>query len=101
MAQTVPNLQQSEQKMRSEADLLKRLNFHLENSPICVTEWDKNFVLTYWSPQAERTFGWKAEEVVGKTPYEFGFVYPEDIPAVADVNRRMNQGVDARSISCN
>lgn len=101
MANTIPNSAGSDQKVRTETDLLKRLNFHLENSPVCVTEWDKNFVLTYWSPQAEKTFGWKAEEVVGKTPYEFGFIYPDDMPAVDDVNRRMNRGVDARSISYN
>lgn len=90
------------QNERAEADaVIKRLNFHLENSPVAVTEWDKNFVLTYWSPQAERIFGWKEEEVLGKNPFEFGFVHEGDIRAISDVNSRLSRAVDARSISFN
>jgi PAS domain S-box-containing protein len=83
------------------AAAVRRLNFHIENSPVIITEWDKGFVLKYWSPQAERVFGWTAAEVVGKTPWEFGFVHEEDVEPVENVNRRMNTGVDARNISFN
>ncbi|WP_456462281.1 PAS domain-containing sensor histidine kinase [Reichenbachiella sp.] len=28
--------------------------------------YDKNSVISYWNPQAEKTFGWKADEIIGK-----------------------------------
>lgn len=95
----------AEEQTRASEEALKaaltRLNFHLQNSPVIVTEWDKNFVLKYWSPQAEKTFGWKSEEVVGKTPWEFGFVVQGDIDVVVGVNERLNDGTDPYNICCN
>ena len=38
----------------------------LENSPLAVIEWDSDFRVSRWSRSAERLFGWKAEEVLGK-----------------------------------
>ncbi len=83
------------------SSLLARLSYHLENSPVIVTEWDKDFVLKYWSQQAEEVFGWRAEEVLGKGPWEFGFVPPEDREKVADVNYRMVSAAESRSVSFN
>ncbi len=95
----------SEQRYRAMGEELEaalaRLRFHLENSPVIITEWDNDFVLKYWSPQAERAFGWTAEEVVGKTPWQFGFIPAEEHDAVAEVNRRLNDGRDPYNISYN
>jgi PAS domain S-box-containing protein len=79
---------------------LQRLSFHIENSPVMVTEWGKDFRLKYWSPQAERIFGWKPEEVLGKTPWEFGFVFEDDIPGVKNTYERLNTR-DPRNVSHN
>ena len=43
-----------------------RLEFHLENSPMAVIEWDREFRVVRWSPMAEQIFGWSAAEVIGK-----------------------------------
>ena len=36
---------------------LQRLNFHVENTPLAVIEWDQNFRINRWSSEAERIFG--------------------------------------------
>ena len=55
----------------------------LENSPLAVIEWDSDFRVSRWSRSAERLFGWKAEEVLGKHVNEWQFVFADDVDAVA------------------
>ncbi|MBI3799492.1 MAG: PAS domain S-box protein [Deltaproteobacteria bacterium] len=62
----------------------QRLKFHVENSPLVVIEWDSGLRVQGWSPRAEKLFGWKAEEVVGKHPSEWRFVHGEDTPRVSE-----------------
>jgi len=91
------------QKKQTEAilrDTLQRLNFHVENSPLAVVEWDSDFRISRWSSAAERIFGWKSEEVLGKHPEDWSFVFPEDL---AEVQSAINQlmGTNQRNVSCN
>lgn len=47
----------------------EQLAYHarvLENVNDVIVGTDENFIITYWNPAAERIFGWKAEEVIGK-----------------------------------
>jgi PAS domain S-box-containing protein len=81
--------------------LLRRLEDHLANSPVVVTEWDQDFRLLYWSVGAERVFGWRAADIIGKNPYEIGFIYPEDIPHVKGLIQRMTSAHERRSVSSN
>src|SRR5690349_10355 len=81
--------------------LLRRLEYHVENSPLVVTEWDKEFRLLYWSAGAERVFGWKAADVLGKNPYEIGFIHEADVPHVKGLIQRMTSAHDPRSVSTN
>jgi two-component sensor histidine kinase/PAS domain-containing protein len=71
------------QELKKQSELIReseqRLNFHFENSPLAVVEWDKNFVVTQWSYEAERIFGWKKEEVLGKRIDSLNIIYPEDL----------------------
>ena len=41
------------------------LSSHINNTPLAVLEWDRDFRLVRWSPQAENIFGWRADEVLG------------------------------------
>jgi PAS domain S-box-containing protein len=66
--------------------------FHLQELPLAVIEWDRDFRVQRWSQQAELFFGWKAEEVVGKHWYELNLVYPEDLAAVAAIVTRLLDG---------
>ena len=62
--------QRAEEKLRSAH---ARLRFLIDNSPLAVVEWDNNHRVQRWSTQAERIFGWQAEEVLGKQPHEWRF----------------------------
>ncbi|HJP94030.1 MAG TPA: PAS domain S-box protein [Pyrinomonadaceae bacterium] len=79
----------------------KRLAFHVENTPLAVIEWDQEFRVLRWSPAAQKLFGWKAEEVLGKRFNDWEFVVPEDFDAVNQVSRRQNEGKERHGISRN
>jgi len=68
---------------------LKKLNFHMENSPVGIIEWDCEFRVTRWSKATENIFGWRSEEVVGLRLGDWEFVYPEDAEAVSQLSHRM------------
>lgn len=66
-------------RMEEEAAEHRRIReFHLENSPLGVIEWTPDLRVAYWSQRAEQMFGWKAAEVIGRHPDDFGFVDPAD-----------------------
>ncbi|MCW6049999.1 PAS domain S-box protein [Lyngbya sp. CCAP 1446/10] len=63
-------------------DALQKLTSHFENTPLAVIEWDENFRLSGWSPAAEKIFGWKATEVLGKHFSEWNFISNGDVEDV-------------------
>ncbi|UBF26771.1 PAS domain S-box protein [Kovacikia minuta CCNUW1] len=64
---------------------LRHLNFHFENSPLAVIEWDADLRITRWVGEAEAIFGWNSEEVWGKQLDQgWRFVYDADREAVAE-----------------
>ena len=71
-----------------------RLSFHVENSPLAVIEWENGTHISLWSRQAENIFGWKAEEVLGKSWDDFSFIYPEDQEVVKNQVSRLFDGSD-------
>ena len=82
-------------------ELTQRLSYHVDNSPLAVIEWGPDMRLTRWSGEAERIFGWKASEVLGKRMEDFRWIYAEDGPRVADVSADLRSGVDPRRFSAN
>ena len=79
----------------------KRLAFHVENTPLAVIEWNQEFEVLRWSPAAQRLFGWRADEVLGKHFSDWEFVVPEDLDAVNQVGQRQNEGYERHGISRN
>lgn len=79
----------------------RRLAFHVENTPLAVVEWNNEFRVLRWSPAAQRLFGWKAEEVLGKHFSDWKFVVPEDIEGVNKVGLLQNQGREQNNVSRN
>ena len=79
----------------------RRLAFHVENTPLAVIEWDHEFKVLRWSPAAQKLFGWKAEEVLGKRFSDWEFVVAEDVDAVNQVGLRQNEGQELHGISRN
>jgi PAS domain S-box-containing protein len=76
----------------------RQLAFHVESSPLAVVEWDSDFRVSRWSASAERLFGWKAEEVIGKHVNEWRFVFADDEDAVALVTNRQRAGVEVHGV---
>ncbi|HEX6371130.1 MAG TPA: PAS domain S-box protein [Longimicrobium sp.] len=46
----------------------RRLRTLIQASPIAIVALDETGLVTTWNPAAERTFGWTAEEVLGRRP---------------------------------
>jgi PAS domain S-box-containing protein len=80
---------------------LKRLNFLVENSPLGVVEWDEQFRICRWSAEAERIFGWKAQEVIGKKFSDWQFIFTEDSEFVVATVTRLIKGIEQRNICYN
>ncbi|HET6893578.1 MAG TPA: PAS domain S-box protein [Pyrinomonadaceae bacterium] len=79
----------------------QRLASHFQNSPLAVIEWDSDFRVSRWSESAERLFGWKAEEVIGKHVNDWHFVFDEDADAVAQLTHRQRVGVELLGVQRN
>jgi PAS domain S-box-containing protein len=80
---------------------LQRLTFHVENSPLAVIEWNRDFRVARWSREAEMLFGWQAAEVLGKLPSEWNFIFPEDQATVSQVIEQLIDGTQQRNVSLN
>src|SRR5689334_18733319 len=79
----------------------RQLAFHVESSPLAVVEWDSDFRVSRWSVSAERLFGWKADDVIGKHVNEWRFVFADDEDAVALVTNRQRAGVEVQGVQRN
>ncbi|MHB8762899.1 MAG: PAS domain S-box protein [Deferrisomatales bacterium] len=98
-------LRESESRERERAEQLhelsQRLTYHVDHSPLAVVEWGPDMRLIRWSGEAERLFGWKAEEVLGKRMDEFRWIYEEDEPQVEEVKTELLSGTNMRRFSAN
>jgi PAS domain S-box-containing protein len=88
----------SEEKLRQNE---QRLKYHIVNSPLAVVEWNENFIVTQWSTEAERMFGWKSEEVLGKPINDLNLIVEEDIPLVEQTMSRLVSGKEFTVTSTN
>jgi PAS domain S-box-containing protein len=89
---------QTEEQLR---ELSQRLSYHVDHSPLAVIEWGPDMRLTRWSLEAERIFGWRAEEVLGKRMEDFRWIYPEDEAKVEQVSGELRSGANPGRCSTN
>jgi PAS domain S-box-containing protein len=82
-------------------ELAQRLSYHVDNSPLAVIEWGPDMRLNRWTGAAERVFGWRADEVLGKRMEDFRWVYKEDEARVVEVSYELESGVDPKRFSTN
>ncbi|RUR86868.1 PAS domain S-box protein [Chlorogloeopsis fritschii PCC 9212] len=82
-------------------DALQRLNFHVENTPLAVIEWNTNLQITRWSAAATKIFGWQPEEILHRKYGEWQFVYEEDSQRVLNVWRQILSGNEPQVLCCN
>ena len=79
----------------------QRLNFHVNNSPLATIEWNTDFVVTRWSGEAEKIFGWNQSETIGKPIIDLQMIYDEDIPIVQKTLERLSDGSSKHLVSAN
>jgi len=88
-----------DQKRNEEA--LSRANWmlssHINNTPLAVLEWDRDFRLVRWSPQAEQLFGWRVDEVLGMPIDGNPLLHEADRGAVAELLTRLMSGEEPRT----
>jgi diguanylate cyclase (GGDEF)-like protein/PAS domain S-box-containing protein len=77
------------------------LSSHFENTPLAVIEWDADFRVRRWSPQAERIFGWSENEVLGKRLRDLNFVVENDKAEVMGVVERLQSQSETHVTSLN
>jgi PAS domain S-box-containing protein len=71
---------QAEESLRT---TLQQLNFHIENTPLAVVQFDNDLRITYWSSRAREMFGWKAEEALGRRIDQLRWFHEQDAEKVA------------------
>jgi len=56
---------------------LDELNHHIDENPLAMIKFDHEFKIIYWSKRSEEKFGYRADEVLGKTSFDFK-LFPEE-----------------------
>ena len=79
----------------------QRLQYYLENSPLGVIEWDKDFRVIQWSDEAEKMFRYRKEDVIGKNIGSLNFIHEDDIPLTEKIMSRLSSGQELKVISQN
>lgn len=82
-------------------EALHRLQSHVENSPLAVIEFAPDYQVIRWSGEAQRIFGWSAEEVLENRIADLPWVYEEDIIKVATLSADMLAGRSLRNSHVN
>jgi PAS domain S-box-containing protein len=75
------------------------LALHLAQSPLPVVECDGDLRVTRWTTEAERLFGWRASEVVGRSLEALPLVHEADVTHVRQVLAAMHDGGSLRTVS--
>jgi PAS domain S-box-containing protein len=74
-------------------ELLQKFDYYADNSPLATLEWDHHGKIKKWSKQAENIFGWKEEEVLNRTWFNWQFIHEEDFVSVSEaVYKALNEG---------
>jgi len=90
----IHDLKRTEQALRRANWMLSS---HINNTPLAVLEWDRDFQLVRWSPQAEHIFGWRADEVLGMPIDGNPLLHEADRGAVAELLARLMSGEEPRA----
>ncbi|XWK90577.1 MAG: PAS domain S-box protein [Phormidium sp.] len=91
----------TEQKQTEQAlqQALGHIDTHFDECPLAILQWNRDFQIIRWSKQAERIFGWTAQEVKAESPAIWKFIYEEDINYVnAELSPLINGLVTGKAI---
>lgn len=95
--------EQLEQKIRERTraltDTYRKLSFHINNTPLAVLEWNKKLALVRWPEQAEKIFGYKTQQVLGKEAEKLPFMQDEKHLLFVQNIREAHLGLQAKQVS--
>lgn len=80
---------------------LRKLDAHMSNSLLAMIEFDPEFRVTRWSEEAERIFGWPADEIIGKAIPEIRWVHEDDLKSVQRISADMISNRRPRNMHSN
>lgn len=79
---------------------LQQINYHVENTPLAIVEWDAQMRVKRWSRRAEEVFGWRPDDIL-RQHWADSFVHPDDVDRVQAMAKRLIAGEDRRSVIVN
>ena len=82
-------------------ETLAKLNFHFENTPLGVVEFDNKFQVVKWSKTAEAIFGWTEAEIIGKAFDEIHWVHEDDVKRVKNIRSVLARGESTSNVNIN
>ncbi|UVW26848.1 ATP-binding protein [Massilia sp. H6] len=65
------------------ARALDQARYLIENTPLAVIEWDRDFVIRLWNRRAEELFGWSAAQAIGQRIDGLPVIHEDDAGKVA------------------
>jgi PAS domain S-box-containing protein len=73
-------------------DLVQRLTYHMNNTPLAVMEWDPVGACLLWNGEAEDMFGWSRRHVKLGRVQCLDLVHPDDRPGFQILLERLKRG---------
>lgn len=75
----------------------QRLEYHIQNTPLAVIEFDASLRVRAWSDGAQRVFGWAAPEVIGRSVWDIPWIFEEDRAQLEAMSAELVSGQSLRS----
>lgn len=85
------DITENKQAEKTQQIITAQLRANLENTSFVAVQWfDENGILLYWNPASEKIYGWKSEEVIGKTPLTLNYT-EEQFNNLLEIIRKTNE----------
>jgi len=79
----------------------KRLSFFIQQTPVAIIEWNKNFEIVAWNPAAETIFGYRIDEIKNFHALKL-LVPPEQLESITNfLEKLMQEGGEQTNINEN
>lgn len=78
----IGTLQDITERIKAEQELRnsrQKMLLHVERTPLAVIEWNMDFCINGWNESAEKIFGWKKEEILGKSA---DVIVPDEVKGI-------------------
>ena len=73
-------------------ELVQRLTYHMNNTPLAVMEWDPEGKCLIWNGEAEDMFGWTRRELKSGRMDCLALIHPDDKLGFGIILERLKQG---------